>query len=145
MSPMTVRLAYPCLCVDDMVSSIEFYRSLLDLAVVVDVDWYVEMAAVGEPSVMLAFVQRGHPTVPAGFDDSRAGVLVSLIVDDAAATYSRAQARGARIAYELRDEEFGQRHFMVVDPDGLLVDVIERIRPSVGFRRQLVEGRRRAR
>lgn len=31
----------------------------------------------------------------------------------------------ATIAQELRDEEFGQRHFMVVDPDGLLVDVVE--------------------
>jgi catechol 2,3-dioxygenase-like lactoylglutathione lyase family enzyme len=142
---MTVRLAYPCLCVDDMACSIDFYRSLLDLAVVVDVDWYVEMTAVGESSVILAFVQRGHPSVPPGFDRTRGGVLVSLVVDDAAATYSRAEARDAPIAHELRDEEFGQRHFMVVDPDGFLVDVIERIRPSVAFRRQLVEGRRRGR
>jgi hypothetical protein len=34
---------------------------------------------------------------------------------------------------------------MVVDPDGFLVDIIERIPPSLTFRRHLVEGRRRGR
>ena len=29
----------------------------------------------------------------------------------------------ATIAYELCDEEFGQRHFMLVDPDGNGVDL----------------------
>ena len=142
---MTVHRVYPCLCVDDVSHSIEFYRSVLGLEVVADVDWYVEMAGAGESSVMLAFVQRGHPSVPPGFASDRGGVLVSVIVDDATATYSLAATRKATIAYELCDEEFGQRHFMLVDPDGFLVDIIEPIRPSVAFRRQLVEGRRRGR
>jgi catechol 2,3-dioxygenase-like lactoylglutathione lyase family enzyme len=144
-SAVTVRRVYTCLCVDDPGQSIAFYRSLLDLEVIVDVDWYVEMASSGEASVMLAFVQRGHPSVPAGFDVTRGGVLVSVTVADASRSFSRARDVRAIIAQELRDEEFGQRHFMVVDPDGFLVDVIEPIRPSVAFRRQLVEGRRRGR
>jgi uncharacterized glyoxalase superfamily protein PhnB len=128
--------------VDDLVRSIEFYRSLLGLTVVADVEWYAELAPVGEPA-MIALVTRGHPTVPSRSDAVRGGVLVSVIVDDADAVYERALALGAPVVWELRDEHFGQRHFMVTDPDGFVVDLIEPIEPSLEFRRQLVEGRRR--
>jgi hypothetical protein len=92
---------------------------------------------------MIAFVQRGHASVPPGFDAVSGAVLVSVVVDDAVDAYARAEAMGIPVAQPLRDEEFGQRHFMVVDPDGFLVDVIETITPSVAFRRELVAGRRR--
>ena len=138
----TVRV-FPCLCVDDVVRSIVFYRTLLGLDVSVDVGWYAELANGGAGSALVAFVQRGHASVPPGFAADRGGVLVSVVVHDAEGAYTRAEATGLQIAQPLRDEEFGQRHFMVVDPDGFLVDVIETITPSVAFRRQLVVGRRR--
>jgi catechol 2,3-dioxygenase-like lactoylglutathione lyase family enzyme len=140
---MAAVRVFPCLCVDDLVRSIVFYRALFDLDVTVDVGWYAEIAGGGDGAAMVAFVERGHPSVPPGFDATRGGVLVSVVVDDAAAAYARAEALHAHFAQELRDEDFGQRHFMVVDPDGFLVDVIETITPSVAFRRELVIGRRR--
>ena len=140
---MAVVRVFPCVCVDDLVRSIGFYRALVGLDVVVDVGWYAELSNRGDRAAMVAFVQRGHPTVPSGFDASIGGVLVSVVVDDASAIYERAMTMPAPIAHELRDEDFGQRHFMVVDPDGFLIDVIEPIGASVEFRRQLVEGRRR--
>jgi uncharacterized glyoxalase superfamily protein PhnB len=45
-------------------------------------------------------------------------------VDDVDLGWARAAALGAPVRQELRDEPFGQRHFMVSDPNGLLVDVI---------------------
>jgi len=33
----------------------------------------------------------------------------------------------------LRDEDFGQRHFIMSDPIGVLIDVIENIPPSKAF------------
>lgn len=140
---MATARVYPCLCVDDVVRSIGFYRALLDLDVSVDVGWYAEVAKGGQGAALVAFVQRGHASVPPGFDAVRGGVLVSVVVDDATAAYARAETMPAQIAQPLRDEEFGQRHFMVVDPDGFLVDVIATITPSVAFRRELIVGRRR--
>ena len=140
---MAAVRVFPCLCVDDLVRSIVFYRALLDLDVTVDVGWYAELAGRGDRAATVAFVERGHSSVPPGFDVARGGVLVSVVVDDATAANARAEALPADFAQELRDEDFGQRHFMVVDPDGFLVDVIETITPSVAFRRELVVGRRR--
>lgn len=139
---MAAVRVFPCLCVDDLVRSIVFYRALLDLDVTVDVGWYAEIAGGGGAAATVAFVERGHSSVPPGFDVTRGGVLVSVVVDDATAANARAEALHTHFAQELRDEDFGQRHFMVVDPDGFLVDVIETITPSVAFRRELVVGRR---
>ena len=141
---MAVLAWYPCLCVDGVECSVAFYTALLGLDVIADVGWYVE---VGRPpaDIVVAVVERGHPSVPAGFDAQRGGMLVSVLVDDAPALAAAAIERGTTIAQSLRDEPFGQRHFMAVDPDGFLVDVIQRIRPSGAFLRDLALGRRRRR
>jgi catechol 2,3-dioxygenase-like lactoylglutathione lyase family enzyme len=139
---MAVLQWYPCLCVDDMDRAIGFYRALLELPVSADVGWYVEL---GAPLVTVSFCERNHPSVPAGWGNERGGVLVSVIVDDVEAAWSRAERLSPPIALSCRDEDFGQRHFMVVDPDGFVVDVIERIAPSMAFRRDLAVGRRRRR
>lgn len=34
---------------------------------------------------------------------------------------------------ELRSEDFGQRHFMVADPNGVLIDVITPIAPAAAY------------
>jgi uncharacterized glyoxalase superfamily protein PhnB len=42
-------------------------------------------------------------------------------VDEA---YERANRLGAEIAAEIRNEDYGQRHFLVVDPNGLVLNVM---------------------
>lgn len=43
-----------------------------------------------------------------------------LVVDDPDAIYQRAKAAGARIAIEIRDEDYGGRGFSCYDPEGHL-------------------------
>ena len=40
---------------------------------------------------------------------------------------------GLPILRSLRDEAFGQRHFITKDPNGVLIDVIKPIPPSAEF------------
>jgi catechol 2,3-dioxygenase-like lactoylglutathione lyase family enzyme len=139
--------SYPTLCVDDVERSVAFYAELLGLEVTADAGWYVELGCGGPAvvDVVVSFVVRHHPSVPAGFDEVRGGTLVSVVIEDVGAALARAEAAGVRLALPCCDEEFGQRHFMAVDPDGFLVDVIQRIPPSLAFRRTLATGRRRRR
>ena len=60
----------------------------------------------------------------------KGGMLLNFEGEDPELHYARLQSVGARIALGLRDEDFGQRHFIVEGPDGVLVDVIRPIRPS---------------
>jgi hypothetical protein len=41
----------------------------------------------------------------------------------------------------LRDEAWGQRHFIAEAPGGLLLDVIEEIAPTAEYEQQYVSGR----
>jgi uncharacterized glyoxalase superfamily protein PhnB len=51
--------------------------------------------------------------------------FISVQVDDVDAVHAAAVKRGLQIAQGLRDQDFGMRHFMVVDPNGLLVNVLD--------------------
>ncbi|RYE58421.1 MAG: glyoxalase, partial [Hyphomicrobiales bacterium] len=54
-------------------------------------------------------------------------------VADAAAEARRFADLGIRIVHELRDEVFGQRHFIASDPNGILLDVITPIEPDADW------------
>jgi uncharacterized glyoxalase superfamily protein PhnB len=43
-----------------------------------------------------------------------------IVVNDADAVYARAKAAGARIAIEIKDEDYGGRDFTCYDPEGHL-------------------------
>ena len=51
----------------------------------------------------------------------------------------KAKAISENIRLTLRDEAFGQRHFILADPGGVLVDVIKPIPPSAEFANLLNE------
>src|SRR5216684_8175080 len=116
--------SFPDLCVEDVARSVVFYQALLGLDVVVDHGWYAELGV--DARTLLALVERGHETVPAVAGGPPRGVLVSFEVDDAAAVGEHALAMAAPIVVALATE-LGQRHLMVQDPDGAIVDVIERV------------------
>ncbi|NLE81185.1 MAG: glyoxalase [Rhodococcus sp.] len=116
---------YPAICAHDVPTSRDFYARLFGLDIVFDSGWYVQLVDRANPTAQIGIIEQGHATVPDGYQGVPAGVLVSIEVDDATALHEHAVESGLQIAMTLRDEDFGQRHFMTVDPDGLLVDVIE--------------------
>ena len=63
-------------------------------------------------------------------------VRVTVETEDVDALHQRACALGVEIVYALRDEPWGQRHFMAKDPNGLLVDVVQLIPPEASFLRE---------
>jgi catechol 2,3-dioxygenase-like lactoylglutathione lyase family enzyme len=138
---MVVFNSFPDLCVGDVRAAATFYRSLLSLDVVVDHGWYVELG-LGD-RVLLALVQAGHETVPAPVGSPARGLLVSFEVDDAGVCADAAARMGCAFVVDLV-AELGQRHFMVCDPDGAVVDVIQRVALTKPDRVRLAAYRRRA-
>lgn len=53
------------------------------------------------------------------------GMWVAIDVVDADAEYLRIKSLGVPIECELRDEPWGDRHFVIVDPNGIGVDVVQ--------------------
>jgi catechol 2,3-dioxygenase-like lactoylglutathione lyase family enzyme len=126
---MRIQSIYPVIAARDPAASKAFYAPLLDLDVIYEADFYVSLASRDRRS-QLAFVHAGHESIPAAYRQPPQGCLVTVEVENVDDLHRRAQARGEEMALELRDEPWGQRHFMVRDPDGLLVDVVQVIPPS---------------
>jgi catechol 2,3-dioxygenase-like lactoylglutathione lyase family enzyme len=53
------------------------------------------------------------------------GVWFAMDVEDVEAEYRRIQALGVPIEVPLREEPWGDRHFALVDPNGIGVDVVQ--------------------
>lgn len=52
------------------------------------------------------------------------GVWITVEVDDIEAEYQRIGALSVPIEVAMRDEPWGDRHFVVVDPNGIGIDVV---------------------
>lgn len=89
----------------------------------------------------LALLDFTHPTVPAAYRKPVQGLLLNLGVSDVDAEHRRLVVEaGLTEELSLRSEEFGQRHFIVAAPDGVLVDVITNIPPGETYADNFVDG-----
>ena len=126
---MNVTSVYPVLMSTDVAAAADFYQRVLGFEVTFSADWYVSMRT---GMFELALVDATHPTIPEGHRRPAAGLLVNIEVDDVDVLYRRlTDEHGLRPVLELRDEDFGQRHFIVEGPDGVLLDCIQPI-PAIG-------------
>lgn len=127
-----LRTSYPVLCADDVAASARFYREHFGFDVAFETDWYVSLRHPDAGSE-LAILDPTHESVPEGYGTTARGVLVNLELDDVDAVAARLDAAGVPVVQALRSEPFGQRHVIVRDPGGVLVDVITEIEPSPEF------------
>lgn len=128
---------YPVLMTRDVAGTAAFWRTHFGLAPLFSSDWYVHLQLPGNDAVNLAVLDGSHATIPeAARGRSAAGLLINFEVDDVDAVHARLLAAGLPMLLPLRDEDFGQRHFITQDPNGVLIDVIKPIPPSAEFAAQ---------
>jgi catechol 2,3-dioxygenase-like lactoylglutathione lyase family enzyme len=125
---------YPVICTSQVAATRDFYVELFGFEIAFEADWYVSLARPGDPVYELAVLDASHPSLPEGYRTTVAGVLLNFEVDDVDAEYRRLVTdAGLQPVLGLRSEEFGQRHFILADPAGSLVDVITEIPPGAAF------------
>lgn len=124
---------YPVIMTNDVAGTARFYQDHFRFEPAFESDWYVHLHSNEDPSVNIAVLQGDHETIPAAGRGQVSGLLINFEVEDVDAEYERARSAGLPIDLELRDEDFGQRHFITRDPNGVLIDVIKPIPPSAEF------------
>lgn len=123
----------PVILTGDVAATTAFYVTHFGFRPMFQIDWYVHLQLDGDPRVNLAILDGDHPTIPAGKRGRTQNLIVNFEVDDADAEYARLTAAGVPVLLDLRSEEFGQRHFIVEDPNGIMIDVIKMIPPTGAF------------
>jgi catechol 2,3-dioxygenase-like lactoylglutathione lyase family enzyme len=123
--------------VGDPAACRDFYVDHFGFDVEVDVGWYVVVKSSSDRPIGLGFLQTDHPTQPERHRRATAGNrFITLEVDEVDQIASRLVAAGVEVDVPLRDEPWGQRHVIVLDPGGNSVDIVKPIRPARDFARQ---------
>ncbi len=138
---MKVTSYYPVIMTGEVAGTAAFYQRHFGFVALFTSDWYVHLQLADDPSVNLAVLDGSHETIPAPARGQCArGLLLNFEVEDPDAVHDRLQAAGLPILLPLRDEAFGQRHFITADPNGVLIDVIKPIPPSGEYAAQYEAG-----
>lgn len=136
---MKITQYYPVIQVSDVAATAEFYRAHFDFEVQFDSDWYMHLQSRHDPAVNLAILDGFHDTIPKEAQGETRGLILNFELADVDAFFARSTQAGLPIIKSLRDEPFGQRHFITIDPNGLLIDVVKPIPPSAEFMAQFSE------
>ncbi|MFS0726946.1 VOC family protein [Paenibacillus sp. 1P07SE] len=139
---MKVNSFYPVLMTDKVAETAAFYTRYLGFETTFEADWYVSLRLQGTGAAYeLAILDGTHPTVPEAYRTAVRGMILNFEVEDVDAEYERLiKEAGLPLHLELRDEEFGQRHFITSDPSGVLIDMIQVIPPTEAFLAQYTDG-----
>lgn len=111
------------ICADDLAACRDFYVRLLGVEVKYDSDWYVQLGSSGPLELEFGIIKRTHDLVPAVFQTAPSGMYVTFVVPNVDEVYMTALSMGAQVIQEPRNEFYGQRRFLVLDPAGCLIDV----------------------
>lgn len=108
-----------------------FYTKTLNFEVVFENEFYLLLQTPGG-SDQLSFLLPNHPTQKPIFQSAFAGkgVYLTVEVENVDAEYKRLKALNIPIEIELRNEEWGDRHFAIKDPNGIGIDIVTYTKPG---------------
>jgi catechol 2,3-dioxygenase-like lactoylglutathione lyase family enzyme len=111
-----------------VIESRDFYTQVLGCEVIYEGegDWFV-LLKLGESE--LGFMRPNLDFQAPIFRGSYPGqgTWITIDVEDVAEEHKRILALGIRLEVELRDEPWGDRHFAIVDPNGIGIDFVQRV------------------
>ncbi|TWG53836.1 MULTISPECIES: VOC family protein [unclassified Aminobacter] len=130
---------YPVIMTGDVAGTARFYIEHFRFRPAFENEWYVHLTSTEDETINLAILAGDHKTIPAEGRGRVSGLLLNFEVEDVDAEHARLSAAGLPILLSLRDEAFGQRHFITSDPNGVLIDIIKPIPPTGEFAEQYTD------
>lgn len=124
-----MKKVYPLAITDKLKDCSKFYVSHFNFLVVFEEDWYVHLVH-KESGAELGFMKPNTESQPeqlhAGLLGS--GMVYGFEVTDAKAEFERLKDKSdIDIVLKLKDEPWGQRHFIIRDPAGVYVDIVQQL------------------
>ena len=123
---MNLTSVYPVIATDKVAESKAFYLNHFPFETSFDSPWYVSLKSTGEHPFELAILEYNHETMPEAFRKNfSGGLLINFEVEEVDSVYKKFQEEAVPIIKTLCSEDFGQRHFVIADPNGILIDIIQ--------------------
>ena len=102
-----------------------FYTEPLEFGVTFENDFYLLLHTPNK-SAELGFLLPNHPSQKPIFQIAFTGkgVYLTIEVEDVDQIYEQLKAKGMSFEVDIRDEPWGDRHFAIVDPNGIGIDIV---------------------
>jgi catechol 2,3-dioxygenase-like lactoylglutathione lyase family enzyme len=104
----------------------KFYTEILNFGVTFENEFYLLLHTPNQESE-ISFLLPNHESQQPIFQLAFAGkgVYLTIEVEDVDKVYEDIKSKGVEIKIEIRDEPWGDRHFAIVDPNGVGIDIVK--------------------
>lgn len=100
-----------------MDESRKFYTDFLGLKVAMDMEWIVTLLSPDNPTAQISLVRVEETASQTTFS-------LTIEVADVNSMHTRAIENGIEIMYPLTDEPWGVRRFHIIDPNGVIINIM---------------------
>ena len=124
-----IEAMFPVMVAPDLEALKQFYETVFGFnAVFYEADFYLHLVS-PNTGAQLGFLLPNHSSQPAFLQGIMPtnGYVISFEVKDAALAYEEAKNLELNIGMEIKEEVWGQVHFMLLDPAGFRVDVVQHL------------------
>ena len=110
---------------EKLAESKAFYTQVLQFGVTFENDFYLLLHTPNQEAE-ISFLLPNHPSQQPLFQKSftQQGVYLTIEVENVDEYYLKLKEQGVPIAIELREEPWGDRHFAIIDPNGIGIDIV---------------------
>ncbi|AZJ37086.1 VOC family protein [Tenacibaculum singaporense] len=109
----------------------KFYTQTLGFGVTFENDFYLLLHSPNKSSE-ISFLLPNHPSQKPIFQSAfnGKGVYLTIEVENVDYYYKQLKEKGIPIEIELRNEPWGDRHFAIIDPNGIGIDIVTYSKPE---------------
>ncbi|MBP2644571.1 MAG: Glyoxalase-like domain containing protein [Firmicutes bacterium] len=129
---MKIRRVDVTISTEKLQQSKEFYLKHFGFRLVFESDWYIELVSKTMPTMGISFTL---PQREVGEFFNGKGTILSFEVDDIEAEYQRLSQEGLEIFQELQDKPWGERSFVINDPNGIHVYIYKSVAPTDEYKK----------
>jgi catechol 2,3-dioxygenase-like lactoylglutathione lyase family enzyme len=111
---------------DKMEETKKFYTEKLGFLIIWEADWFLLLSTPNREDT-ISFLASNHPTQ--SLENFRkpftgGGVFLTIELEDVDSYYKQIKSKGIDIALDIRSEEWGDRHFAMIDPNNIGIDFV---------------------
>lgn len=123
---------YPVVMSNDVLTSTNFFKDNFGFEETFSSDWYVSLKK--DEKFELAIINSNHDTIPSNYKANCKGLILNFELDNVDEIYSKMVSnKSIKVIMNIKNEDFGQRHFIIESPDNILIDIIQIIPPTEEF------------
>lgn len=116
---------YPTIISKKMIATVNFYEDHFDFVPVVEEEGFTLLRNPELEDVCISIFEAGHKCIK-GVQPVQ-GLILNMPVEDVRKKYDMLYMEGLDIFKEFGTDLHGRRHFVVCDPNGVLVNVHEAV------------------